>query len=152
MRIKKVSQTVPTTAQVVDGYSNSTTDSYSCNYVNKFDGTVLWTNTTPTSDFTAQQITLNSSDYDYLEIWFYISVLNNAESFCAKTEKGKNLRVSYFIGEEAGGYFGFRFRFVNYVNDTKLSISDCNQKKVNEQTIQTGNNWAIPYKVIGYKL
>lgn len=34
MRIKKVSQTVPTTAQVVDGYSNSTTDSYSCNYVN----------------------------------------------------------------------------------------------------------------------
>lgn len=33
-RIKKVSQTVPTIAQVVDGHSNSTTDSYSCNYVN----------------------------------------------------------------------------------------------------------------------
>lgn len=34
MRIKKVSQTTPTQAQVVDGYSASTTDSYSCNYVN----------------------------------------------------------------------------------------------------------------------
>lgn len=35
MRIKKVSQTVPTSAQVVNGHSDSTTNSYSCNYVNK---------------------------------------------------------------------------------------------------------------------
>lgn len=35
MRIKKVSQTTPTQAQVVDGYSTSTTDTYSCNYLNK---------------------------------------------------------------------------------------------------------------------
>ena len=34
MRIKKVSQTTSTQAQVVDGYSTSTTDSYSANYVN----------------------------------------------------------------------------------------------------------------------
>ena len=34
MRIKKVSQTVPTYGQIVDGYSTSTTDAYSCNYVN----------------------------------------------------------------------------------------------------------------------
>lgn len=34
MRIKKVSQTTSTQAQVVDGYSTSATDSYSCNYVN----------------------------------------------------------------------------------------------------------------------
>lgn len=35
MRIKKVSQTTPSSAQVVDGYSTSSSDSYSCNYVNK---------------------------------------------------------------------------------------------------------------------
>ena len=34
MRIKKTSQTTPLTAQIVDGYSESTTDGYSCNYVN----------------------------------------------------------------------------------------------------------------------
>lgn len=34
MRIKKVSQTTSTQAQVVDGYSTSATDSYSCNHVN----------------------------------------------------------------------------------------------------------------------
>lgn len=33
-RIKKVSQTVPTYGQIVDGYSDSTTDGYSANYVN----------------------------------------------------------------------------------------------------------------------
>ena len=35
MRIKKVSQTTPVQAQIVDGYSESTTDGYSCNYVNE---------------------------------------------------------------------------------------------------------------------
>lgn len=35
MRIKKVSQTTPTQAQIVDGYSTSTTDGYSCNYINQ---------------------------------------------------------------------------------------------------------------------
>lgn len=34
MRIKKVSQTTPAQAQIVDGYSTSTTDGYSANYVN----------------------------------------------------------------------------------------------------------------------
>ena len=34
MRIKKVSQTTSTQAQVVDGYSTSAIDSYSCNYAN----------------------------------------------------------------------------------------------------------------------
>ena len=33
-KIKKVSTTTPTQAQVVDGYSISTTDSYACNYIN----------------------------------------------------------------------------------------------------------------------
>lgn len=34
--IEKVSQTAPTTAQIVDGYSTSTTDGYSANYVNNY--------------------------------------------------------------------------------------------------------------------
>lgn len=34
MRIKKISQTTVSGAQVVDGYSTSTSDGYSCNYVN----------------------------------------------------------------------------------------------------------------------
>lgn len=33
--IKKTSETTPTMASIVDGYSTSTKDGYSCNYVNK---------------------------------------------------------------------------------------------------------------------
>ena len=37
MRIKKVSQTTSTNATIVDGYSESTQDGYSCNYVNNLE-------------------------------------------------------------------------------------------------------------------
>lgn len=33
-QIKKISQTTPTSAQIVDGYNTSTTDGYSSNYIN----------------------------------------------------------------------------------------------------------------------
>lgn len=35
MKIKKTSETTPTMASIVDDYSTSTQDGYSCNYVNK---------------------------------------------------------------------------------------------------------------------
>lgn len=35
MRIKKTSETTPTMASIVDSYSTSTQDGYSCNYVNE---------------------------------------------------------------------------------------------------------------------
>lgn len=35
MRIKKVSQTTPVQAQIVDGYSTSSTDGYSAHYINQ---------------------------------------------------------------------------------------------------------------------
>lgn len=37
MRIKKVSKTTQTGAQIIDGYSNSQVSGYSCNYLNKMD-------------------------------------------------------------------------------------------------------------------
>ena len=37
MRIKKVSKTTPTQSQIVNSYSESTNDTYSCNYINSMD-------------------------------------------------------------------------------------------------------------------
>lgn len=37
MRIKKVSKTTPTQSQIVNSYSESTNDAYSCNYINSVD-------------------------------------------------------------------------------------------------------------------
>lgn len=37
MRIKKVSETTPTQSQIINNYSDSAKDTYSCNYVNSMD-------------------------------------------------------------------------------------------------------------------
>ena len=52
MRIKKVSQTTPVQAQIVDGYSTSTTDGYSANYINQKTNIITAIRTT---DFTITQ-------------------------------------------------------------------------------------------------
>ena len=65
MRIKKVSQTTPTQAQVVDGYSASTTDSYSCNYVNNIAGKIIYENLQGTDLNLVCTDTI--SDFDYLQ-------------------------------------------------------------------------------------
>ncbi len=40
MRIKKISQTTATLSQIINGYSTSTTDAYSCAYVNSILGDI----------------------------------------------------------------------------------------------------------------
>lgn len=67
MRIEKVSQTTPTSAQIVDGYSTSTTDGYSANYINNLlKKTVLYENENGTSS----TITLseNATNFKKLDI------------------------------------------------------------------------------------
>lgn len=69
--IKKISETTPTMASMVNSHSNSTTNGYSCDYINdnyQEKCTVLWTNSNPTSDFSAQDININLTSYDYIVI------------------------------------------------------------------------------------
>lgn len=67
MRIRKVSQTTPTTSNIVNEYSTSTTDGYSANYVNNLlKKTVLYENENGTSS----TITLseNATNFKKLDI------------------------------------------------------------------------------------
>lgn len=64
MRIKKVSQTTPTSSQIVDGYSESTTDGYSANYINGIRSTITAsfnTNHTIATTNTEEQVNLDTS-------------------------------------------------------------------------------------------
>lgn len=64
MAIRKISQTPPTMASIVDTYSTSTKDGYSCDYLN---GTILYESSTGTSgDITLSD---NISNYRYIEIY-----------------------------------------------------------------------------------
>ena len=71
-RIRKTSASTTLPAQVVNVANDSQTDAYSCDYSNKaFGGTILWTNSSPTSNYGANDVTItNLSDYDIIKIIF----------------------------------------------------------------------------------
>ena len=134
MRIKKVSQTTPTQAQVVDGYSTSTTDSYSANYVNSMGGNILWTNPNPSTAISANtSITLSSSDYDLILWVFRVSISNN------QTDSDFSLK-----GYGVRHYIGNVYRTITRNSDTSYTI--------NASSDAAYNNAAIPLYAIGYKI
>lgn len=154
MRIKKVSQTTSTQAQVVDGYSTSTTDSYSCNYINRKTLKKLWENTNTTTSFSPQTITLSSEDYDYL-VWIYrfhtASNNNIQKSQLVLKGAGVIMDVAWDFSPGGGSYTVADYhRKVQYTNDTTYSSEDCNIKYNNTQDAQD-NNFIIPVAVYGGK-
>lgn len=143
MRIKKISQTTSTNATIIDGYSESTQDGYSCNYVNNGLGKILWTNPNPTSSFAEQNITLSSSDYDMYEVVFHGSQTGANTFNTGKIPKGMNafLQQTY----STSGAINVRSRTINYVNDTTFLVIG---GLINGST---DNTQCIPVYVIGYK-
>lgn len=61
MRIKKTSQTTTLPAQVVNAQSNSSTDTYSCDYIN---GVLAYNG----SNTGTVNLTVNTSEYNFIEI------------------------------------------------------------------------------------
>lgn len=141
MRIKKVSQTTSTQAQVVDGYSTSTTDSYSCNYVNGITGKILWANSNPDDDFVAQTVTLSESlsNYDKYEIIFKqgsgSSDLRVLSTGIIPTLYGTIL--SYAVNN--------RYRLVDVPNGNQITF----QSGMNNNSAD--NTKCLPLYIIGYK-
>ncbi len=144
MRIKKTSETTPIQAQVVNVDSNSTEDSYSCDYVNNNfaeKGIVLWENPSPTSAFAAQNITLSSSDYDYY-ILIWCTNNTNTQYLSNVSLKGKGCFLNWGYYSNTMNYFT---REISYVNDTTLSI-------LNSAGTESRNDRIVPIKIIGFKL
>lgn len=70
-----------TGAEIQNIASDSVTDVYSCDYINNnftSKGNILWTNSSPTSAFASQTITLSSNDWNVYEVYCCFSV-NNTE-------------------------------------------------------------------------
>ena len=110
------------------------------NVINNLKGTVLWTNPKPTNEFAAQDVTLNSGDYEILEIWFR-TALSDGYVKATKCYKGIGTMLDYVMPANArvGG------RAVGYTDDTTLGFVDAYYNG-------TVNNTAcIPLYIIGYK-
>jgi len=149
--IKKTSETTPVAASVVNQRNNSTTDAYSCDYSNKaFGGTILWTNSSPTSSMSAgTTITLSSDDYDMLEIFYKVAAdVDGVLSY--KIFKGNNTRLTFgSIGVNAYGYNSMRE--LTYTSDTSYTAGTAYFQRTNTSNASTDNGRLIPIYVIGYK-
>ena len=100
-------------------------------------GTILWTNLNPTSNFASQTINLNSSDYDILEL-IYMEFNSTNETGSVKIKKGYSTRLTTSLS--SGTTYTRAF---TYVSDTSYSIGN---------TTNGGNNSNLyPLYVIGYK-
>ena len=124
MRIKKVSQTTPTTAQVVDGYSTSTNDSYSCNYINELHEIQM-------VDYTAGSDLLYAGVY-YKDGLIYVSIVTNSDVTAGTGKTLLTLRdyralidihapMSSYSGFKGECFVGANSSVIEYNNPSKQS-------------------------------
>lgn len=103
--------------------------------VKKLQGTVVWTNPSPTSSFSPQTITLSSmSAYTHFSAIFYEDTTNTTEWISGKANLGKKTGVS----------------FSTYYR--KLSLNSAGSLVIEAGYNGAGvvNNVMIPYQVIAY--
>lgn len=153
-RIKKVSQTVPTTAQVVDGYSTSTTDSPSCNFVN---GTTLYSDNTGTTG----TVTLSESvaNYRYVEIYFKSSNDLRNGSIKLETSQHRAVLQLFFLNDTTTQQITQQILKDIEINGTSITVVrpriiffTSNLEDYSNATVtQSKENTIYIYKVIGYK-
>ena len=156
MRIKKVSQTVPTSAQVVDGYSNSTTDSYSCNQVNKLTGIELFYSE---NGATSGTLSDNYTNYERIEVR---AMKGSSNPFCVEgvLYPAKTNRLDMFFvqsdlssdGDNKTYYSTIRYTFSTNTFSMQTSANWYERKATGVPTSITYDTGEIKiYKIIGYK-
>lgn len=105
-------------------------------------GQILWTNPNPSSAISAtQEITLSSSDYDVLEV-FYIQVTNGNLCYSSRFLKGNSTRMRIHTADGTNIY-----RELTYNNNTSYTI----KLPYSDTTVGNINSLAIPTYIIGYK-
>ena len=137
--------------------TTSDTDTYSCNYVNsKTTGTVLWTNSNPTSSFSAQTINnlSNLSQYVYIDIVYFV-YKSNTKQCCQRhyyDTTYKNGELMSVFTHSSRGFVGSRQFVVNADSiEFKKSYSFTGGYANGSFAVAEDNDWTIPYKIIGYK-
>ena len=108
-------------------------------------GIILWENPNPDEAFSEQDIILGSADYTKYDIYFKTT----NQMFCQSVYKGFNTILSTTDGNGINAHIRARYRFVEFVNDTTLRISDAYNAVYNGTNEQ--NVLLVPYKSIGFK-
>lgn len=111
--------------------------------------TTLWTNSSPSNSFSGQQISLSSSNYDDLIIYFKETASGNT-LFTQTIEKGYSTRL--FIGFAPSDVKGAIYERTMTCNSaTSYTFSDANYFYSSTQQQGTNNNLIVPFKIVGIK-
>lgn len=113
--------------------------------VTNITGQILWTNPNPANSFTAQTITLNSSNYDMYEVIYYSSMTLATQMTSGRIKKGETLFLQQTYYDTNLSQVRSRQRDIAYVSDLSLNVLDAK----NNGAVQ--NTDLIPAYVIGYK-
>lgn len=114
--------------------------------------TVLWTNSSPTSGFNAQTVTLNQSinNFKYIKLTYCAGYQNSNKLeviwpvSSVKKMKDAELLWGAIAGVNSTGKYG---RYITYVSDTKLSFSN----GLNYGGAGNSNAPCIPLSIKGLK-
>lgn len=155
MKIRKAFQGTVPENKILDTYSTSQTDTYSCNYVNdKTTGKILWTNSSPTSNFSSQNVSIsNLPNYTYIDI-VYLVYKGNPKQSCQRHYYDTTYRNGELMStftHSSRGFVGTR-QFT--VNDDYIHFEpnfDFTEGYSGNFGLREDNSWTIPYKIIGYK-
>lgn len=113
---------------------------------------VLWNNPNPNAEFGSQNITLSSSDYDYLEVLYTAQGSNDQYiKSTGKIPKGKDIKIDdVYIQHSNTNAIRIYSRLLSYTNATTFSVNSARYAS-SFTSSEVNNNFAIPYKIIGYK-
>lgn len=110
---------------------------------------ILWTNSAPSGDFASQTITLSSSDYDVLGIYYYDYKVSKGMQY-TKAIKGEAIRLTTTFWYDSKIYIASRK--IDFVSNTSLSIDNATGIVTDAITIPVvANAQCIPVKIVGYK-
>lgn len=157
MKIRKAFQGTIPENKILDTYSESNTDTYSCNYINQPKMKVLWTNPSPDLKFNEQTITLSSSDYDYLIFvykLYYTYTKNMGQHSSVFVPKGYGCAfcdaMNYGIDGDYNNTANYR-RKIERISDTQFSVKTCGVAISKSPYWADNNNYLIPLFVYGGK-
>lgn len=104
---------------------------------------LLWENPNPTVPFQAQNINLSSSDYDYLEVYYY-EVFDVLYINYTKVPKGYDFTLNQLYCINGAGFYSTRV--IKYIDDTTLQVN-----VAYDNFYRANANNCVPYKIYGVK-
>lgn len=137
--------------QVTDMYSESTTDAYSCNYVNKaFGGTILYNNNSGTTG--TIQLNDSADNYDYIDI-FYKNNNGYHSSVRIYQPNNKNVALSTIAPYSPQNQIWLQaaIKRISGTSITNVDNAHYAEGEVYNKTGYGANDVLAILKVVGYK-